>query len=65
MPPKRHCLICGTLIFSGFYCSDCSVELKRSRTSDEESLEEWIRNKSVQRTESGDSVGECVSLDNF
>lgn len=42
MAVKHHCIICGTLIFSGMYCSGCSREINRTRTMDEESFEDWI-----------------------
>ncbi|MCL4452228.1 MAG: hypothetical protein M1327_06360 [Candidatus Thermoplasmatota archaeon] len=42
MPQKRHCLICGGLIFSGLYCSSCFVEMRRIRTQDEPSFDEWL-----------------------
>ena len=42
MAVKHHCIICGTLIYSGMYCSGCSREIMRTRTLDDESLEDWI-----------------------
>ena len=42
MGAKHHCLICGDLIYGGMYCSTCSHEIGRSRTMDDESMEEWI-----------------------
>lgn len=42
MAAKHHCIICGTLIYGGMYCSSCSREIMRARTMDEETLEDWI-----------------------
>ena len=42
MPQNRHCLICSTLIFSGLYCSSCNAEIRRFRTSDDMTFEEWL-----------------------
>lgn len=42
MAVKHHCIICGTLIFSGMYCSGCSREISRTRTLDDETFEDWI-----------------------
>ena len=42
MGAKHHCLICGDLIYGGMYCSTCFREIGRSRTMDDETMEEWI-----------------------
>lgn len=42
MAQKRHCLICGSLIFAGMYCSSCYAEMKRIRTRDDLSYDEWL-----------------------
>ncbi len=42
MAQKRHCLICGSLIFAGMYCSSCFAEMNRIRTRDEPSYDEWL-----------------------
>lgn len=65
MPVKRRCLVCGTLIFSGFYCADCSMEMLRVRTSDDQTLEEWLTENKVPRHEIGEIVEKCRKLDNF
>lgn len=48
MAAKHHCLICGILIFSGLYCSGCTREMIRARTSDDETFEDWLsRNREI------------------
>ncbi|MCL5731048.1 MAG: nucleotide-binding protein [Candidatus Thermoplasmatota archaeon] len=42
MAVKRHCILCNTLIASGFTCSDCLHEFTRVRTLDDQPLDEWI-----------------------
>lgn len=65
MAVKHHCIICGFLIYSGMYCSSCSREIVRTRTQDDETLEDWItriRFKAVRFTYAG---GNIKPLDNF
>ncbi len=65
MAVKHHCIICGFLIYSGMYCSSCSREIVRTRTQDDETLEDWItriRFKVVRFTSAGTNV---KPLDNF
>lgn len=50
MQAKLHCIICGNLIYNGLYCSECQNEISRSRSVDDESLEEWLSNMRVGRT---------------
>ncbi|WP_075057528.1 nucleotide-binding protein [Thermogymnomonas acidicola] len=67
MSAKHHCIICGTLIYSGLYCSTCNAEVTRSRTLDEESLEEWISRKRDERlrvSRHGSEGGE-IPLEDF
>ncbi|HKJ96130.1 MAG TPA: hypothetical protein VJ944_00130 [Thermoplasmataceae archaeon] len=45
MTAKHHCLICTSLIYSGMYCSGCYREILRTRTTDDESFEEWLSRK--------------------
>ena len=42
MAVKKHCIVCGTLVFTGFTCPDCQYQIFRSRTADDESLEDWL-----------------------
>lgn len=65
MPLKRRCLVCGNLIYSGFYCSDCSMEMLRSRTAEEESLEEWLRENRIHRNGRTEVLENVGSLDDF
>ncbi len=65
MPVKRRCLVCGTLIFSGFYCADCSMEMMRVRTLEDESLEEWLSDRRSPRNGSDEDSGKCRKLDSF
>ncbi len=66
MAVKHHCIICSFLIYSGMYCSTCSAEIARARTSDEETLEEWLLRSrfSVTRNEFNHAV-RAVTLENF
>lgn len=50
MAQKRHCLICGSLIFAGMYCSSCYAEMKRIRTSDDLSYDEWLAQTRKEQT---------------
>lgn len=66
MAVKHHCIICGTLIYSGMYCSSCSREIVRTRTLDDETLEDWItriRFKFVKFTSVGSSIEPLDSFD--
>ncbi len=65
MPSKRRCLVCGDLIFSGFYCVDCSVEMLRVRTIEDESLEEWLAENKVHRNGKSEASEKCRSLENY
>lgn len=66
MSVKHHCLICGSLIFSGMYCSDCSREIMRVRTMDDESFEEWLsRNREARKTNNLAHVERTIVLDLF
>ncbi|PYB69197.1 nucleotide-binding protein [Thermoplasma sp. Kam2015] len=64
MSQKLHCIICGSTIYSGLYCSDCLSEIQRARTMDDESFEDWLS-----RTRESGSIKvketECIPLDNF
>ncbi len=66
MAVKHHCIICSYLIYSGMYCSTCSAEIARARTSDDETLEEWLLRSrfSVTRSEFNHAV-RTVTLENF
>ena len=66
MAVKHHCIICSFLIYSGMYCSTCSAEIARARTSDEETLEEWLLRSrfSVTRNEFSHAA-RAVTLENF
>lgn len=65
MPLKRKCLVCGNLIFSGFYCVDCAIEMLRSRTSEDETLEEWLAENRVHRNGKSEEVENCGHLENY
>ncbi len=65
MAVKHHCIICGILIYGGMYCSSCSREIVRTRTLDDETLEDWItriRFKVIRFTSNNNSN---ASLDNY
>ncbi|MCL6090409.1 MAG: hypothetical protein M1393_05150 [Candidatus Thermoplasmatota archaeon] len=66
MAVKHHCIICSYLIYSGMYCSTCSAEIARARTSDDETLEEWLLRSrfSVTRSEFSHAV-RTATLENF
>ncbi|WP_010916316.1 nucleotide-binding protein [Thermoplasma volcanium] len=64
MQQKLHCLICGTPIYSGLYCSDCESEMERSRTSDEESFDEWI-SKTREKNRISSPPEDTIPLDQF
>lgn len=65
MPVKRRCLVCGTLIFSGFYCADCSMEMLRVRTLDDQTLEDWLAEKRAPRNETQEAAEKCKKLESF
>ncbi len=65
MAAKHHCIICGTLIFGGMYCSSCSREIMRSRTLDEETLEDWISRIRFSTVRLKDSLKRNIALDSF
>ena len=65
MAAKHHCIICGTLIFDGMYCSSCSREIMRSRTLDEETLEDWISRIRFSTVRLKDSLKRNIALDSF
>ncbi|KAA8922028.1 MAG: nucleotide-binding protein [Thermoplasma sp.] len=64
MSQKLHCIICGSTIYSGLYCSDCLSEIQRSRTMDDESFEEWLSRTRESSTVKANER-ECIPLDNF
>ncbi|CAC11161.1 hypothetical protein [Thermoplasma acidophilum] len=64
MSQKIHCIICGSIIYSGLYCSDCLSEIQRSRTIDDESFEDWLaRTRESSNVKPDDK--ECMTLDSF
>lgn len=65
MAVKHHCIICGTLIYSGMYCSSCSREIVRTRTLDEETLEDWITRIRFKVVRFTSGINNGTSLDNF
>lgn len=65
MAVKHHCIICGYLIYSGMYCSGCSREIVRTRTVDDESLEDWIRKMRFNLSRTTHPLTDNVSLYSF
>ncbi|MGC8609668.1 MAG: nucleotide-binding protein [Thermoplasmata archaeon] len=65
MQTKLHCIICGTLIHNGLYCSECQNEISRSRSIDDEPLEEWLSNMRIGRSISYDDEEKNFTLDRF
>ena len=45
MTANHHFLLFTSLIYSGMYCSGCYREILRTRTTDDESFEEWLSRK--------------------
>jgi len=66
MEVKHHCIICGSLIYSGMYCADCLDEISRARSIDEESLDEWLsRNRFLEKKTVSHSLEGVKSLLDF
>lgn len=65
MAVKHHCILCGTLIFSGMYCSGCSREITRTRTMDDESFEDWITRIRFSVIRFTSSFSSIMPLDEF
>ncbi len=65
MQTKLHCIICGALIHNGLYCSECQNEINRSRSIDDEPLEEWLSNMRIGRCISYDDEEKNFTLDRF
>ncbi|MCL4332786.1 MAG: nucleotide-binding protein [Candidatus Thermoplasmatota archaeon] len=64
MSSKRHCIICSDLVYSGLFCSDCSAEIHRTRTIEEQSFDQWLMENRNQRKQDFDA--DLYSrLDNF
>ncbi|MHB8395658.1 MAG: nucleotide-binding protein [Thermoplasmataceae archaeon] len=64
MASKRHCVICSSLIFTGLFCSTCTVEIHRARTAEDQPFDEWLNSNRNQRR-SGSDERNTVRLDNF
>lgn len=65
MAVKHHCIICGNLIYSGMYCSTCSREIIRTRTMDDETLEDWITRVRFRVIRFTAPLYSNISLDSF
>ncbi len=53
MAAKHHCIICQDLIHSGLYCSECFNQIYRSRSEDDEPLDQWLSNARSNRLRIG------------
>ncbi len=65
MAAKHHCIICGTLIYGGMYCSSCSREIARTRTLDDETLEDWISRIRFSTDRIKEGLKRNIALDYF
>ncbi len=65
MAAKHHCIICGTLIYGGMYCSSCSREIVRTRTLDDETLEDWISRIRFSTGRIKEGLKRNIALDSF
>jgi hypothetical protein len=66
MAAKHHCIICQDLIYSGIYCSECSSQIHRARSIEDEPLDEWLSNARSSRTRIYPDAKEGIrSIDEF